>query len=216
MLSKVDPHNGSIDLPELYTEEEENEVLAFISSEQAKLLSTDRSGALPDRSIVEWIVGFLDGDGCVKLSKGRTNASVEVVQAHTGEEPPTTLQRIHRCYGGSFHRMPGRNGARPQWRLCMSQSTHNHTLLRGIADHGIIKAPQAALLLDFFEEGLVNRGHVHKKLRLLKMCYHEIVVDESRLTPSYIGGFLMPRVVSKFGTEVIVGWILHRNRVRPC
>ena len=189
MLSKADlHHNGSIDLPELYTEEAEDEVLDFIAAEKAKLLSTDKNGALPDRSIVEWIAGFLDGDGCVHLFKGRTNAMVTVSQAHTGEEPPATLQRIYRHYGGSFCKRPRKNGTRQQWILQISQSTHNHTLLREIADHGIIKAPQAALLLNFFEEGMVNRGHAYRQLGLLKKRYHEIVVDASRLTASYIGG----------------------------
>jgi len=188
MLSKADHHDDtSINLPELYTEEKEDEVLAFISSEQAKL-SMERMNALPDRSTIEWIVGFLDGDGCLRLVKDKTSATVAIGQAHTEDEPPATLQRIHRYYGGSFNKQHGQNGARQKWYLRISQCAGNHTLVRAIANHGVIKAPQAALLIKFFNEGMVNREYTYKRLALLKKRYNEITVDASRLTAAYISG----------------------------
>jgi len=132
--------DGLIDPRRIYTEEEEDEVLAFISSEQAKVSSTHRHSPSTNNSIVEWTVGMLDGDGCILLRNKEKLAYVRIAQAHSEDELPATLQRIHRYYGGSFIRRPALNRARPQWELSISQSADNHTLLREMADHGIIKA----------------------------------------------------------------------------
>jgi len=142
------------------------------------------------------MVGFIDGDGCLSALKhvdSRRGGCVSyeflisVGQAHSLKNPPETLKRIQHWYGGRWSTVASKGQQRQKWYLTIPPTQKQNSLLLEIKKYGIIKAPQAIVMLNVLN-GRINKAEGKQRLHQLKKEYAKVVIDERKLTPAYISG----------------------------
>ena len=150
--------------------------------------------------IKKWVAGFFDGDGHVGPgSRGGIVASFS--QSAINPRPPSVLLVLQHYFGGAV--CLGRKGnkkKRPEWALKLT-SRNMRPLLAIVNEHGTVKAPQAKLVLDFYEKYFTEntRRPVAPKRQTLKLHdaltkakenenYSKVKIDRTKLCLEYIAG----------------------------
>lgn len=143
----------------------------------------------------QYIAGIIDGDGCIKLlpSKGRNHPQPQIwiSQSYDAGEPPELVYLKSRCGGTIQHRRPAVGKIRRTWFLQVVVKTHVETLLRIVADHGIIKRPQAIAALHYMHHGDETLNRTARVLQAAKKRYAEVDIDPARVTEPYITGLFV-------------------------
>lgn len=136
---------------------------------------------------LQWLAGFLDGEGCIALHKGSPsrNASYHPRVTITNIDL-STLKAIQAQYGGSIHEATKKESARPCWVLIWS-TQKALAFLRLISPHLIVKKSQAEVLLSGYKPGTngvkltteqkEERVQLYSKLREMKRINPSLEVN---------------------------------------
>ncbi len=142
----------------------------------------------------QFVAGFIDGDGCLTVPKPtKGNGAlprIHVAQSCDGGAPPE-LVFIANQYGGRIVEKPRVEGARRCWVLRIIKAKATAALLQHIADHAILKAPQARVIIEYLVSArdAATAESTRAKLALLKKSYAAVHVNGARLTDAYLAGF---------------------------
>lgn len=150
-------------------------------SDELDLTTTERiMHTIPD-NLQCYLVGFIDGDGCIRISNGKLDVSVS--QSSCDDEAPKSLLLLQTCFGGSISNRGIRKGraTKPEWSwiLCGRKCKR---VLELIATRGITKAPQARLALEALTKN-TNKSISAKVLKLTKddiKHYDELITSAKK------------------------------------
>ncbi len=144
-----------------------------------------------------YVAGFLDGDGCVKVDKTSINVSTKQSQ-RIGE--PAVVTRFKEWFPRfyTYIQMPKKPSHRPQHILKWSGEP-SYFLLKCSEEHGIVKRAQSAtvrpILDNYWLTGKYDWGpdgyqSISNLLSSSKMneSYAEVEIDSTRLTDAYLAG----------------------------
>ena len=96
-----------------------------------------------------WLAGFIDGEGCVRISRDRTrhdNLSY-TLSIQISQKDPAILREIQANWGGSlYHKQPERNGGVYNLQI---KSRQGAVLLEALLPYLRVKRTQAELALGF-------------------------------------------------------------------
>jgi len=147
---------------------------------------------------------FCDGDACIRLSN-IGNFRVEIAQAQRNGRPEV-LEWIAGLFPrGSFHNpeAPRNANQRPKhkWVICGRNAWQ---FLNMLATHGIIKAPQAKLIVDAMSTQV---GYLFDQVKQMKdiKAYQALEIDPKKVT--------WPAVAGIFLAEGCVGVYAQKNTV---
>ena len=122
-----------------------------------------------------WVAGFVDGEGCLTVSKNRTAHSVIFDLAQVNERP---LLRVQAVLGGEVVRRKDVRGFHYQWRLYGAKAI---AAIRLILPYLSNKQRQAELLIEFQETiGSVGKGVSIETLAKREAIWAELKVLNKR------------------------------------
>lgn len=150
-----------------------------------------------------WLMGFMDGDGCIR--QNNSNTIVSVYQSSNNDDPPPSLLIFHLCFGGFIKKGKSRSRGKirpnkPEWAWNIF-GKESKQILEMIVNHGNLKAPQARLALEALSK---NRSPIlSKQIKLTKedanfytkaisaakKNYQNVEIDKTKITKEYIYGF---------------------------
>jgi len=135
-------------------------------------------------------VGFMDGDGMIR--RHYRQIRIQIAQSSRLGEPDL-LKAVQMRFGGIItKKSEGKNeDQRPQYSLRILENSKHHPFLDAIAQHGIIKEPQAREALCFLSGDTASRLRQEacdRRLQELKSEYPLIPVDPMRVTAAYRAG----------------------------
>jgi len=144
----------------------------------------------------QFIAGFLDGDGSVKMPKqsyGLVHPCpfVDASQSYNAGAPPE-LVHIRSLLGGTIHQVTSTKGnQRAQWHLTINSVEGATAALECIEKHGIVKREAASFALAYLRNGRKDPVGTRVHLSAATRNYQDIVIDEDRLTDAYLAGLFM-------------------------
>lgn len=120
-----------------------------MSQQDTHLSAFPRHALLPTLTL-EWIAGFVDGEGCISIPAARGYPRLIVTNTNL-----TILRSMRAFFGGAGNitqkrRGPGERGVKPCWQwICWNR--HARTVLVQLRPHLILKAAEADLAFEFYE-----------------------------------------------------------------
>ena len=144
------------------------------------------------------VAGCYDGDGCIRVTSD--GKRIEVIFSQSGpsmDVPPTIIQLFRETYGGTayLNKNPELHH-RPAWALKIDNRAAQ-ILLEHISAHGIVKKPQADLVLPTVRKMIPLRHtpkdervtpELAKALKVMKKQYATVHIDPNRLTVPHMAG----------------------------
>ena len=135
-------------------------------------------------------VGFMDGDGMIQRHYRQIRVQI-AESSRLGE--PELLKAVQMRFGGVIMKLSDgkTEDQRPQYCLRIHENSKHHPFLDAIAQHGIVKEPQAREALCFLSGDTASRLRQEacdRRLQELKSEYKLIPVDPTKLTPAYRAG----------------------------
>ena len=142
------------------------------------------------------VAGCYDGDGCVRTDR----KSIQVSFSQSGpamDAIPLIIQHFQTMYGGkAYLKEAPKLHRRPAWTLRV-RNKGAQILLQHISDHGVVKKPQADLVLPIVRKKVPL--HMTPKdeavtpeliaaLKVMKKQYASVPIDLRRLTMPYQAG----------------------------
>jgi len=148
--------------------------------------------------------GFFDGDGTICVSPGN-GLRIGISQSSADDNCPSIFIILKREYGGNIIECKARNIEFKETRKKAYEWVLTGQLavqaLRDISDYGIIKKPQADVVLDFLKQNKAKMNSIQlrlgkkrvvkqlqKLLTTLKNEHHLIKIDKTRLVDEYLAG----------------------------
>jgi hypothetical protein len=151
-----------------------------------------------------YFAGFFDGDGCISVSPG-TGFCLDTHQSapYGQTTAPRVLEELQRYYGGTIYAChqteEEKKTKKPMWMWTVPGQLARRAV-QDVAAYGIIKRPQAQLVLEHFAhvpkdnaQLKFNRRTVNDlKDQITEMKsleqYGKVPIDPARLTVPYIAG----------------------------
>ncbi len=140
----------------------------------------------------EYIAGFIDGDGSIRVAKPnnerrRSTPVILVAQScQQGEAPELAPFKEH--WGGTVRERKLPKKRRRGWVWRLKEQDRVAELLAVIHRHGITKAPQAARAAAYMRGPRDDCAEVARAISEAKRSYHEVTVDPARITDAYLSG----------------------------
>lgn len=156
----------------------------------------------------QYLAGFLDGDGNISLLSRsrrwlRPAPCVSAAQSYNRREPPELRFLQSKFDGGIYRDREATETARCSWRF-QAYASSMEKMLSVMADHGIVKRPQAELALDYLAGEKIDAEYFAYEISREKSIVESVEIDVDRLTIPYLAGL--------FVAEGSVG--LHLNQCR--
>lgn len=147
---------------------------------------------IPD-TVIEYTSGFLDGDGCVSVCKGRcrARASIGFSQSSASGEPEV-LRFLQSYYGGNIyhhHRSADNSAHRPSYDMRLP-SDCVEPFVRQVLPRCVIKVPQVQLVLDYVTGRIGETVAMEQSKRLHAEYGKQVDLARDRITPAYTAGIL--------------------------
>jgi len=134
------------------------------------LLFTMASAKSDDSDVPRYLCGFFDNNGDINVINDGNDIKVEAFQVSTDGKSPPSLKRFLCYYDGNVKR-EHEHGSKWIWSLT-GQPVRR--VLQDISDYGILKKPQADMLLRYLR--VQNISHDTPTLKMGdKMIYDPIV-----------------------------------------
>lgn len=173
-------------------------------AQKYQMEESDRSGLtrrysfpIPCTKTQEYLSGFFDGDGCISVTSGG-GLSVIIGQSSVDAKSPTILCELQKYFGGTVKMVSDWTPTeKPMYHLQISGALA-HRLIEMVSNYGIVKRPQADLVMKSIVTERDSCGFQLKyddshalcaDLKRAKKEYHSISIDISRITVPWIAGF---------------------------
>jgi hypothetical protein len=144
-------------------------------TEYLKVHRMMRSDPLPVYPSARWVAGYLDGDGCLSVTRIRKPFGQAQIQLHVAADVRKTegLELLCKAYGGNIYDMRG--GRCKQWSLNLGDPSKIVQVLGNVAPHMVVKADQAYFLLGVAKMGHLRDGeNIKAGLKLFKAQPHRL------------------------------------------
>lgn len=121
----------------------------------------------------DYIAGFMDGEGCIHLTK--TRCKISIVQLTKNQ---AVLDQIKEFLDGhNIHTWISLNGNREgpsgtMSQLCMSAATDCYRFLEEISKRSIVKLPKALKAMELIRPVMEKKRDVRRRVRLAIQEYH--------------------------------------------
>ena len=144
----------------------------------------------------QFIAGFLDGDGSVKMPKQshglvRPCPFVYASQSCNAGEP-AELKHLQRLLGGTIHQVAEAKGNhRRQWHFVVNSVVGATVALECLEKHGIVKREAASYALAYLHNGRNEPVKTREHLMTLTRNYQDILINCDRITDAYLAGLFV-------------------------
>jgi hypothetical protein len=168
-----------------------------LGENKVRFLSYADIGIHIPNDIVQICCGFIDGDGCIRLTVNHGYGMLEIsISQSCSSGIPQELLFIRKYYGGGnikHDANPKNENQRQHWKLRISRQTQVLRLLRDMAMHCVLKADQARVALEWQDNGRKNPLECKAILHSMnqKPSYQKVQIDSSRLNLPYISGLFV-------------------------
>lgn len=133
-----------------------------------------RSLPLPKHPTRKWLAGYIDGDGCISITKIHPVSGVPTMVLHIAASVFDTegIETVHKVLGGAIH--PMAEGRVRQYVLALQPSKITE-LFGEIWQHMVVKRDQAELILKCAAMGHLRDGeNIKAALKHLKAQPHRL------------------------------------------
>lgn len=132
-----------------------------------------------DNLSLEYIAGFFDGEGCIKIGYGKYTYLRYKLQIGIGQKSKNILMKIQQKYGGSIYTKYDKRTdvVYYEWD---ANSQRACQILEQIYPYLQEKKPQAKLAIEFqkFTHSHVNKSRLSELEKIEKYSYYEAAKEE--------------------------------------